>query len=84
MQTVKTAISLDASLLDASTALANELHISRSRLVALAMEEFIIRHQNRKLLEQIDAAQADAPTSSEIAQQNAMRTWHHHALKGEW
>ncbi len=84
MHTVKTAISLEASLLDAGTALANELHISRSRLVALAMEEFITRHRNHKLLEQLDAAHADTPDPSELALKRAMRTRHHHALKGEW
>lgn len=76
MHTVKTAISLDPCLHEAGDALAKELHISRSRLVALALEAFIERHRNQQMMERLDA--------SELALQRVRRTRHYHALKGEW
>ncbi len=56
MATVKTAISLQESLFEQAEALAAKMKISRSRLIAMALEEFISRHQNRLLLEKINAA----------------------------
>ncbi|MGB3513263.1 MAG: hypothetical protein WBA93_29430 [Microcoleaceae cyanobacterium] len=59
MATVKTAISLQESLFEQAEVLAAEMKISRSRLIAIALEEFIGRHQNRLLLEKINAAYED-------------------------
>ena len=59
MATVKTAISLQESLFEQAEGLAAEMKISRSRLIAIALEEFIRRHQNRLLLEKINAAYED-------------------------
>ena len=56
MATVKTAISLQEYLFEQAEAIAAEMRISRSRLIAMALEEFIRRHQNRILLEKINAA----------------------------
>lgn len=41
------------------------MKVSRSRLMALALEEFIRRHQNRQLLEKINAAYEDDPDEEE-------------------
>ena len=49
MEHVKTAISLHKTLFEQVEALAHEMHISRSRLFVLAVEEFIRRHENRRL-----------------------------------
>jgi predicted transcriptional regulator len=84
MHAVKTAISLDNHLHEAGVALAKEMHISRSRLIALALEEFIERRRSRQLLEQLDAAYAEGPDPAELALQNAKRSGHFQALKGEW
>ena len=84
MHTVKTAVSLDTHLYEAGDALAKELHISRSRLVALALEAFIERHRSRQMLEQLDAAYGDAPDASELVLQRAKCARHYQALKGEW
>ena len=59
MATVKTAISLQEYLFEQAEAIAAEMKISRSRLIAIALEEFIRRHQNRILLEKINAAYGD-------------------------
>jgi metal-responsive CopG/Arc/MetJ family transcriptional regulator len=84
MPNVKTAISLHESLFQQVEALAHEMHISRSHLFALAVEDFLHRHQNRQLLEAINAAYEDAPAPSEQTFQHRMRRQHRRIVEGEW
>jgi metal-responsive CopG/Arc/MetJ family transcriptional regulator len=56
MRTVKTAISLPASLFEQAETLAGEMQISQSFLIEIALEEFIRRRENQQLLEKINAA----------------------------
>ncbi len=84
MSHVKTAISLDQELFDQIESVAGELQVSRSHLVALALQEFLQRHQNRQLLEQINAAYDDAPDSSERALQQTMTRRHRKRVEGTW
>lgn len=84
MVNVKTAISLPESLLKQAETLATEMKVSRSRLLALALEEFIERRANRKLLEQINAAYADAPDQIENVILDSMRRQHRQMSEGEW
>ena len=63
MTTVKTAISLPASLFEQAETLAGEMQISQSFLIEIALEEFI-RRENQQLLEKINAA-CKAPLSEE-------------------
>jgi len=82
--TVKTAISLDRRLLERTNALAAKLGASRSRLVAMALEEFLRRHENRRLLEQINRAHAGAPDSEDAALLDAMYAEAARLPDGEW
>jgi len=84
MEHVKTAISLDKTLFEQVEALAHEMHISRSRLFVLAVEEFIRRHESQRLLERINAAYADAPDAAEQALHRRIRRQHRHVVEGEW
>ncbi|TAK11634.1 MAG: hypothetical protein EPO32_11420 [Anaerolineae bacterium] len=59
MPNVKTAISLPEKLFDESNDLAEQLEISRSRLIALALQEFLQRHHNRRALNDLNLALAD-------------------------
>jgi metal-responsive CopG/Arc/MetJ family transcriptional regulator len=81
---VKTAISLRRSLFEQAETLAQELHVSRSRLFVLALEDFIHRHESQQLLEKINAAYEDVPTPSEEAVQRRMRRHHKRIVEGEW
>ncbi len=74
MANVKTAVSLQKTLFDRIDALAHELEISRSRLFAIAIEEFIQRHENQKLLEAINATYDDFPDSEEQTLLHKMRS----------
>ncbi len=76
MASIKTAISLQGSLLEQVDALARELDVSRSRLFVLAAEEFIQRHKNQELLEAINAAYDDFPDPEEQAVLRGMRRQH--------
>jgi metal-responsive CopG/Arc/MetJ family transcriptional regulator len=83
MAHVKTAVSLREDLFEQVEALASEMKISRSRLFVLALEEFLQRHQNQQLLEQINAAY-EAPDPSEQALRRRMRHQHRQIVEGEW
>ena len=53
MTSIKTAISIEESLYEEVTALANAMKIPRSKLFALAMEEFLRRKKQRQLVESV-------------------------------
>ena len=70
---VKTAISIDDDLFREVNSLTRKLNISRSKLFALAVDEFIRKHKNKELLAQINRAYADPPTPEEERLQKGMR-----------
>ncbi len=61
MTRTKPDISLNQSLLDRLNELAVEMKISQSKLVALAVEEFLQRQQTQKLVDSINEAYKDGP-----------------------
>ena len=79
MAVVKTAISLESSLFDRINELANELKVSRSGFFALAAQEFIARHESRKLLDALNAAYDDV-----AALTGEMDGRHRELLEGQW
>ena len=83
MPNVKTAISLPESLFEQAEAVAGEMKVSRSRLMALALEEFINRHQNRQLLEKINAAYEEPLDEEEQALLRSMSRYHRRIVEGE-
>ena len=84
MPNIKTAISLPQSLFDQVETLAQELHIPRSRLFALAAEAFIRRHQNQKLLEAINDAYDDLPDVEDQSLYQKRRQQHRRLVEGQW
>ena len=64
---MKTAISLPDSLFRQADQMAAELSISRSRLVAMALEEFIRRHRQQKVTERLDAVYCDLPERTAVS-----------------
>jgi metal-responsive CopG/Arc/MetJ family transcriptional regulator len=81
--TIKTAISLDQRLFKAGEVVAKELNVSRSRLFSMALEEFIRRRRNRKLLDEINAAYTDEPDQEEQVLRKQMRRHHKGLLERE-
>ena len=84
MANVKTAISIQEALFEEVEALAGEMNISRSRLFAIAIEEFIQRRRNRQLLQQINAAYDDMPDPGESERQRRMKAQHRQLIEGQW
>lgn len=85
MPNVKTAISLQESLFEQVESIAQEMAISRSRLFALAMEDFIREYQDRKLFEAINQASADLTDDPvEQARLRQIRRQHRRTVEGEW
>lgn len=67
MAHVKTAISLDEKLFRRANELAAEMHVSRSRLVAVALEKLVKAHDEEELVRRIREAYADFPNEEEKA-----------------
>lgn len=65
MAHVKTAISMDEALFREAEALANKMGVSRSRLFADAVEEYVRRRENEELLKRLNEAHADEPDEEE-------------------
>ncbi len=84
MSAAKTAISLDPPLLQRIDAVAAELGLPRSRLLARAAEQFLRRHENARLLAELNRAHADGPTDEEIELRRAWKRQYRRRLEGEW
>ena len=70
---VKTAISMQEELFKKVNELATELHVSRSGLFVMAVQDFIKKKENQKLVAQINKAFNDDPDSEESRTQSKMR-----------
>lgn len=85
MGNIKTAISIEKPLFEQIEDLAHELNTSRSRVFALAAEEFVQRHKNQKLLEAINAAyDEDLSDAAETSRKSLMRSRHREMVKNQW
>jgi len=84
MANIKTAVSLQKSLFEEVEDLAHEMKVSRSRLFVMALEDYIRRHQNRRLLERINHAYRTQPDANEQKRLRKMKRLHREVVKGEW
>ncbi len=73
MASARTAIFIQKSLLGKVDDLAREMKVSRSRVFAMAVEEYLQRHQNRRLLAELNRAYEDEPTPEEQEYLERMR-----------
>ena len=73
MPGVKTAISLEEDLFNQVSKLANDLHVSRSKLFTLAVKDFIKNQENKGLLAQLNVAYTDSPSEEEKSISKAMQ-----------
>jgi metal-responsive CopG/Arc/MetJ family transcriptional regulator len=84
MSIVKTAVSLPEDLYERAEALARSLKTSRSRLYALALEEYLRRHEEERLVEQINAVCDAADANSDERLIAGHRRLHREVVEGEW
>ncbi len=83
MAHVKTAISIEESLFKEADELADEMNTSRSRLIEMAISEFVHRQKSKRLLEEINAAYNDTPDAEERKLRQAMKAKHRQLLESE-
>jgi len=84
MAQIKTAVSLDRSLFEQVDTLAHKMKVSRSRLLAMALEDFLRRHENEQLFQEINRACQDEPDQARPALRHSMRRIHRKIVEGEW
>ena len=65
MPGVKTAISLDEELFNQVEKLAHKLHVSRSRVFTIAVQDYLHKQENKSLLAQLNEAYSDQPSDEE-------------------
>ena len=82
MASIKTAISIEKPIFEQMDILAKDLKISRSRVFALAAEEFIQRHKNIELLEALNKAHSDVSEPETTVPK--MRPKHYKLVKDQW
>jgi metal-responsive CopG/Arc/MetJ family transcriptional regulator len=84
MAQIKTAVSLDKSLYEQIDTLAHKMKVSRSRLFAMALEDFLRHRENEQLLQEINRAYQDAPDHARQTLHPGMRRLHRRIVEGEW
>ena len=84
METIKTAISIQKSLFEKAEDLAKKMKVPRSRVYALALQDYLHRRENKNLLAQINAAHADEPEASEKKLRHKSKRTHRRLVEGEW
>ena len=84
MAKVKTAISLQETLVERIDRLARELNVSRSQLFSRAADEFLQRHESQALLDAINRAYDDSPDQEEVIRERGMRDKQRRLVEGEW
>ncbi|MGA2958639.1 MAG: hypothetical protein ABSF48_23290 [Thermodesulfobacteriota bacterium] len=84
MNTIKTAISIQKSLFEKAEDLAKRMKVPRSRIYALALQDYFRRRENKILLAQINAAHADEPQAVEKNLRQKSKRTHRRLVEGEW
>jgi metal-responsive CopG/Arc/MetJ family transcriptional regulator len=83
MPGVKTAISLDEGLLIKVNRLANDLHISRSKVFTLAVQDYLKKQENQSLLAQLNEAYGEFPSEEEEVISKSMHSKHKKIVEQE-
>lgn len=83
MPSVKTAISLDHSLFEEADRTAREMRVPRSRIISLALEEFLRKRRAQQITDRLNRVYANGPTEEEKRVQKALMAHLRARLKDE-
>ncbi len=81
---VKTAISIDQELFDQADELAKMLKIPRSQLFSNAIQEYLLRKESQRLLDDMNRAYDKPPTASERAHLSRMKAKLRRRVIDQW
>jgi metal-responsive CopG/Arc/MetJ family transcriptional regulator len=81
---MKTAISIDDGLLQQADQTARLMGLSRSRLFAVAVRDFLQRQQQEQMLVRLNEVYANAPDSSEKRVLKGIKSKFRRTLKDQW
>jgi hypothetical protein len=81
---VKTAISIDDGLLQEADQTARLMGLSRSRLFALAVADFLERQRRERMLLQLNEVYANGPEPAEKRLLNAIKAKVRRTVKDRW
>lgn len=84
MPTIKTAISIAESIYRDADKLAAQMKIARSRLFALAVEEFVRKHCDQELLKQINAVYDQPANQEDAGYLKAAKRKHRKIVTEQW
>ena len=80
-QTIKTAVSIDRDLFSRGEVLAKQLQLTRSGLIAQALEEFISKRRNRNILAKLNQVYANEPEPPRTVR---MKATHRRVVGDAW
>lgn len=85
MASAKTTVAIQRSLYETLKAIAQDLELSNSIILELAIEQFVQKHQNnQELLQKINAAYDDLPDNEEKTLLTKMKIHHKRLVEGQW
>jgi predicted transcriptional regulator len=84
MNAIKTSISFEPELFKHTDRVAHEMNLSRSKLVALALENYFVQMESKNLFEKLNAAHADGPDPTEQALLKNIRRQQLRRSEGGW
>ena len=82
-ETVKTAISIKKLLFDKAEIAANEMNMSRSKLISVAIEEFLRQREARELFRSLNEVYADGLTDEDKEILHDIAILHEETLEDE-
>ena len=83
MPGVKTAISIDEELFNKVNNLAHKLHISRSRVFTIAVQDYLQKQENKALLAQLNDVYSDKPSNEEEKVSKSLKAKHRKIVEQE-
>jgi len=85
MASSRTTVSIQKSLYETLNMIAQDLELSSSIILELAIEQFVREYQNnRELLQKINAAYDHLPDNEEQTLLNKMKIHHKSLVEGQW
>jgi metal-responsive CopG/Arc/MetJ family transcriptional regulator len=81
---MKTAISLEAHLLEEADRTARSMGLSRSRLVSLALRDYLRHRRQEQIVEQLNQVYSDHPDPTDTRIVQGIKRAFHRTIKDRW